>query len=73
MEDNLAHRKSSFVVRCYASNDCWLIRCDVVTVTTDVLPGDVLLEIFDFCVVGCQHLTEVVFSGYYEKMEIESW
>src|SRR6266849_9029865 len=40
--------------RASSSNDCWLIpsRCDVgQVVTTDVLPDDVLLIIFDFYMV----------------------
>jgi hypothetical protein len=43
-------------VSCYASspNDSWLIRCNVGQI--EVLPDDVLLEIFDFCVVGYQDI-----------------
>ena len=74
MADNLAHpnnRCKSFVCILASSpspNDCWLIRCDIGQVVTfDELPDNVLLEIFDFHVVGYQD------NVRYAKWEIESW
>src|SRR6266566_2774988 len=52
------------------------MRCDVGQVLTmDVLPDDVLLEIFDFYVVGYQDLGlyEVLFGDQDTKRKIESW
>src|SRR6266849_1377142 len=57
-------------------DDCWLIRCDVGwLVTIDDLPDDVLLEIFDFYVVGYQDLdpTEIVSGDQDTMRKIRSW
>jgi hypothetical protein len=78
MADNLAHiynRRKSLVS---PSSDCCLIRmrCAAFRVLTiDVLPDDVLLTIFDFCVVGYQDLyfLEALFGYQDTKRKIESW
>ena len=55
-------------------NDCWLIQYDVgQEVTIDVLPDDVLLATFDFCVVKYQNPYSIAFDGYDPKRRIESW
>ena len=55
---------SAYVLYATSCNDCSLTRCDVGCVTfVDMLPDDVLLEIFDFCA------DEVTFT----KEEIEAW
>ena len=42
-------------------------------VTIDVLLDDVLLAIFDFCVVKIRDPALLVFDGYDTKLGIESW
>ena len=57
-------------------NDRLLIRWDVgQAVTFDVLPDDILLAIFDFCVVSYQDLDIffVIHGGDQSKSKIESW
>src|SRR6266566_5424461 len=76
MTDNLAHPYNPRKSLASPLSNCWLIRCDVDQVLTiDVLPDDVLLEIFDFYVVGYQDLDldEVLFGDQDTKRKIESW
>ena len=78
MVDNLAHSNNRCTSLLCTSIVRWLIQCDVgqvVYVTIDVLPDDVLLAIFDFYVVKYQDLalTEVVFNDGDAEMKIESW
>src|SRR6266566_6505152 len=76
MTDNLAHPYNPRKSLASPLSNCWLIRCDVDQVLTiDVLPDDVLLEIFDFYVVGYQDLdiSEALFGYPDVTRKIESW
>ena len=78
MADNLAHPYNPRKSLASPPSDCWLIRCDVgqvLTIDSDVLPDDVLLEIFDFYVVGYQDLDlhDAFFGDQDTKRKIESW
>jgi hypothetical protein len=69
-------RKSLGCTLASSPNYFWLIRCDVgQAVTIDVLPDDILLAIFDFCVVRYQDLDihEVALGNKDTKRKIESW
>jgi hypothetical protein len=70
----------SMYVSCCASspNDCWLIRCDVGQI--EVLPDDVLLEIFDFCVARYQDLLRsrdrrhiIAYTSEISRFTVEWW
>src|SRR5260370_21076769 len=69
----------SMYLSCCASspNDCWLIRCDVGQI--EVLPDDVLLAIFDFCVVGYQDfprtggIASLVGTSEISRHTVERW
>ena len=56
--------ESMYVLWLKSRNNRWLIRCDVGrAISVDFLPDDILLEIFDFCVV----------EDRYTKKAIEAW
>ena len=63
--DPIDHHRRMWSTSC---NDCLLNLCDVVPVIrTDLLPDDVLLDIFDF------HASIDMGSRYYDKKKTQAW